>query len=142
MLLTSQLGALLARHGWAAARIMAIGLVTNLVGAAALCAVVVAHLSLAAILAALSVMVAALGLVFPSATTIAMSGYPDRAGAASSLLGLGQFVLGGLVAPPVGLRGEGSAIPMGVVAGSCSLLGGVLFFAVALPAMRGPRPSP
>lgn len=142
ILATSQLGAMLARRGWTAPRVMAIGLCGNLVGAAALCVVVVGHLSLVAILAALFVMVAALGLVFPTATTIAMSDYPDQAGAASSLLGLGQFVLGGVVAPLVGLRGEGSAVPLGVVALSCSLLGALLFFVVALPALRHTDPTP
>lgn len=140
LLFFNQLGAMLARRGWPAVRVMAIGLVTNLVGAGALCVVVVAHLSLAAILMALFVMVAALGLVFPTATTLAMSGHPEQSGAASSLLGLGQYVLGGLVAPLVGLRGDHSAVPMGVVALACSLLGAVVFFAVAQPATRLGRP--
>ncbi|MEP6799656.1 MAG: multidrug effflux MFS transporter [Lapillicoccus sp.] len=141
ILLLSQLGAMLARRGWPALRVMAIGIVINLVGALTLCVVVVAHLSLSAILTALFVMVAALGFVFPTATTLAMSDHPDQAGAASSLLGMGQFVLGGVVAPLVGLRGEESAVPLGVVALACSLLGAVLFFAVARPAMRGHRPE-
>jgi MFS transporter, DHA1 family, multidrug resistance protein len=82
------------------------------------------------------VMVSALGLVFPTSTALALADYPDRAGAASSLLGLGQYILGAIVAPLVGLAGEDSAVPLGIVAVSCSAAASVIFFGVALPALR------
>ena len=84
-------------------------------------------------------MVSALGLVFPTSTALALADHPDRAGSASSLLGLGQYLMGAIVAPLVGLRGEDTAVPLGVVAVSCSVAASVIFFGVALPALRRSR---
>ena len=76
-------------------------------------------LGLAFILVSLFVLVSALGLIIPHSTALAMAHYPDRAGTASALLGVLQFAVGGLVAPLVGVAGEDSAVPLGVVAASC-----------------------
>ena len=90
-------------------------------------------------------MVSALGLVFPTSTALALADHPDRAGSASSLLGLGQYLMGAIVAPLVGLRGEDTAVPLGVVAVSCSvaavghLLRGRAPGAAPLPARRARR---
>jgi DHA1 family bicyclomycin/chloramphenicol resistance-like MFS transporter len=84
-------------------------------------------------------MVSALGLVFPTATALAMADYPDRAGAASSLLGLGQFVFGAVVAPLVGIAGEGTAVPLGVVALTASACASLVFVALVLPSVRVAR---
>jgi len=84
----------------------------------------------------LFVMVSALGLVFPTATAIAMSGYPDQAGTASSLLGLGQFLFGAVVAPLVGIGGEGTAVPLGLVALGVSAGASLVFWLVVRPGLR------
>ena len=99
---------------------LALGLLVNLVGATGLAVTVLSGLGLPFLLGSLFVMVSALGLVFPTSTALALADYPDRAGAASSLLGLGQYVLGAVVAPLVGLAGQGTAVPLGLVAVSCS----------------------
>ena len=81
-------------------------------------------------------MVSAVGLVFPTATALALADYPHQAGTASSLLGLGQYVAGALVAPLVGIAGEQTAVPLGIVVLSCSLGATAVFVAVARPAVR------
>ena len=132
----TQVGGALGRRGWPARRLLPVGLGLNVGGALLLLAAVVLDLPVAVLLVALFVMVASLGLVFPTATTLALAEHPERAGAASSLLGLGQFVLGGLVAPLVGLAGEGTAVPLGVVAASCSLAAVLVYGVVARPRLH------
>ncbi len=82
-------------------------------GALLLLAVVVAA-PLALVVGALLVAIASIGLVFPNATTLAMAGHPEAAGSAGALLGLLQFLSGGLAAPLVGLGGD-VALSMAVV---------------------------
>jgi DHA1 family bicyclomycin/chloramphenicol resistance-like MFS transporter len=59
-------------------------------------------------------MVLAVGISMPVATTRAMSRHPERAGAASALLGVLQMGTGALIIPLVGLFGSTSVIPLGV----------------------------
>lgn len=71
---------------------------------------------------ALFVVVAANGGIFGTASALAMEHVRDVAGSGSALLGFGQFVLGGVVSPLVGLGGERSAVvPALVMAGSSAL---------------------
>ena len=56
-----------------------------------------------------------MGLVFPNASALAIADHPDRAGSASALLGLCQFVFGAVSAPLVGVAGTDTAVPMAVV---------------------------
>ena len=139
IMVLGQVGARLALRS-SPQRVMALGLVLNLLGAAGLATTVLVGLGLWFLLGSLFVMVSALGLIFPTSTALALADHPDRAGAASSLLGLGQYVMGALVAPLVGLAGEGTAVPLGVVAASCSVAASLTFFGVALPALRRTHP--
>jgi len=66
-------------------------------------------------------MVSAIGLIFPTANALAMADYPNLAGTASSLQGLSQFVFGAIAAPLVGIAGEHSALPLGIVSTTASL---------------------
>lgn len=64
----------------------------------------------------LFLMVSAIGLIMPQVTALALSGYaPSVAGAASAMIGTGQFLLGAVFAPLVGLGGKTSGLPMAVV---------------------------
>jgi DHA1 family bicyclomycin/chloramphenicol resistance-like MFS transporter len=137
----SELGARLGRH-WSTVSVLALGLALNLLGAAALAATVLLGLGLPFLLGSLFVMVSALGLVFPTATALAMSGYPQQAGTASSLLGLGQFMFGAVVAPLVGVAGEETAVPLGLVALGASACASLLFLTVVLPVVRQGRAGP
>lgn len=135
IMVLGQVGARLA-HRLSPHRVLGLGLLLNLLGATGLVVTVVTGLGLPFLLVSLFVMVSALGLVFPTSTALALADHPERAGAASSLLGLGQYLLGAVVAPLVGLAGQGTAVPLGVVAVSCSAAGALVFFGVARPALR------
>ncbi|MEU1388881.1 MULTISPECIES: multidrug effflux MFS transporter [unclassified Nonomuraea] len=108
------------------ARLVVVGLVTGLVGAALLLTAALTGLGLAGIVAGLFVIMLGQGLVLPGTGALALAGQPAQiAGSASALLGVLQFALGALAAPLVGLAGEGTAVPMaGVMLGLiiCSTL--------------------
>jgi MFS transporter, DHA1 family, multidrug resistance protein len=53
--------------------------------------------------------------VFPNAAALALADHPDRAGSASALVGLSQYLFGAAAAPLVGVAGTGTAVPMAVV---------------------------
>ncbi|GAA3219156.1 multidrug effflux MFS transporter [Actinocorallia longicatena] len=58
-------------------------------------------------------MVAGQGLIYPMALTLAMSSQPtSRAGSASALFGLVQWVTGGICGPISGAFGPGTALPL------------------------------
>jgi DHA1 family bicyclomycin/chloramphenicol resistance-like MFS transporter len=99
--------------------------------------------NLAGTLVALFLVVSAIGLIMPQVTALALSGYaPSVAGAASAMIGTGQFLFGALAAPLVGLGSKTTGMPMAVViAGLTTLavLTSVVF--VRGPAM-GPAPEP
>jgi MFS transporter, DHA1 family, multidrug resistance protein len=138
IMVMSQVGGRLSRR-WSTVRVLALGLALNLLGAVALAVTVLLGLGLPFLVPSLFVMVSALGLVFPTATALALADYPDRAGAASSLLGLGQFVFGAVAAPLVGIAGEGTAVPLGVVALTASTCASAVFAALVLPSVRVAR---
>jgi DHA1 family bicyclomycin/chloramphenicol resistance-like MFS transporter len=131
----SQLGGRLV-HSWTPARVLGLGLGLNLTGAVLLATTVLLALPLPVLLVSLFVMVSPIGLVFPTATALAMADYPHQAGTASSMLGLGQYVAGALVAPLVGIAGEDSAVPLGLVALACASSATAVYLLVVRPVTR------
>jgi DHA1 family bicyclomycin/chloramphenicol resistance-like MFS transporter len=106
-------------------RLVTAGLVTALIGGAGLVAMVLAGLGLIAILVPLFLIVSSAGIVMPNATALALADQADNAGAASALIGITQFMVGGISAP---LAGFGSgALPMAVVMASLSVLATVTY---------------
>ncbi|HEY2656959.1 MAG TPA: multidrug effflux MFS transporter [Solirubrobacteraceae bacterium] len=67
------------------------------------------------LLVTLFVMMSSAGLVLPNGVAAAMIGQQSALGAASALVGLGQFGSGALVAPLVGIGGAYDALPMGLI---------------------------
>jgi MFS transporter, DHA1 family, multidrug resistance protein len=121
--------------------VLAIGLAVNLLGALCLAATVLLGLGLPFVLGSLFVMVSAIGLVLPTSTALGLSNYPERAGTASAMLGLLQYLVGGLAAPLVGLAGEDTAVPLGLVAGSASLGACLVFALMVVPPILARRRS-
>jgi len=128
-----QLAAALARR-WSATRVLAPGLLLNLLGALALAAAVLTGLGLPFLVASLLVMVSAVGLIFPTSTALSLADYPHQAGTASSLLGLCQYIAGAAAAPLVGIAGAQTAVPLGVVALSASAGASLVFAILVVPA--------
>lgn len=131
----SQVGARLARSR-PATQVLGAGLGMNLLGAVGVLVSVLTGAGLVPLLVALWVMVSAVGLVFPTATTLALADYPHQAGRASSLLGLGQYIAGALAAPLVGVAGEDSALPLGVVVVVASLSATLVFRLLVVATLR------
>ena len=102
-------------------------------GGVAVLVAVVLDLPLPFLLAALFLVVAPIGLIAPSSTSLALADHGERAGSASALLGLLQWVFGGLAAPLVGLAGPQSAVPMGTAIAGFSLAGLTAYLVLARP---------
>ena len=138
LMATGHLGGRLVRR-WSARRLLAAGLALNLAGSLGLAISVLIGLGLPIILITLFVLVSAMGLIIPHSTALAMAHYPDRAGTASALLGLLLFAVGGLAAPLVGLAGEDTAVPLGLVAATASLAACAVFGGLVIPVVRRSR---
>jgi DHA1 family bicyclomycin/chloramphenicol resistance-like MFS transporter len=100
-------------------------------GAGFLLVTALLHLPLVAVIVSLFTMVAGVAVTNPPSTSLALSGYRDIAGTASSLLGLSRFAFGGLAAPLVGLAGERDATALGIVAAISTVAAAIAFAAVA-----------
>jgi len=105
-------------------------------GSVVVLVVTIADAGLAALLIGLFVILSSNGIVFPNGTAAALSEQEGALGSASALLGMGQFGIGALIAPIVGVAGAHNALPMAIVIGVC----GVASLAVNLA--FGPRPGP
>lgn len=84
------------------------GVGMSALGGFAVLVCVLAGVGLVGLLPSLFLVVSAVGLVAPNAAALALADHPRTAGSASALLGLGQYAVGGLVAPLVGLDGQRS----------------------------------
>ena len=99
------------------------------------------------VLPALFLVVSSIGLVAPNSLTMALADYANQAGTASSLVGVLQYIFGGLMAPVVGLGGVGTALPMAVVIAVLPLGGLIIFRTMArsrtpaVPAETAEQPS-
>lgn len=115
----------------AAGRLLLAGVAAQAAAGAGLLGIVLAgDVGLAGVLPCLFVTVAALGLVMPNATALALTDYPHAAGRASALLGTMQFLFGAVTAPLVGVAGKETAVPMALMIGVFGV-GGLAAVAVA-----------
>jgi DHA1 family bicyclomycin/chloramphenicol resistance-like MFS transporter len=128
--------------------LMTAGVATGLAGGLVLLVVVaVGGIGLAGVLPALFLVVASVGLVMPNSTALALADHPRVAGSGSALLGLSQFIIGGAVAPLVGVAGSRTALPMAVIIAGLGIAGIAACLALVVPAhsrrMRAAlRPNP
>ncbi|WP_337103035.1 multidrug effflux MFS transporter [Paenibacillus sp. YIM B09110] len=88
-----------------------------LAGLASVVVLVVAfvHGPLFALVVPLFVFVAAIGITSTAAFPLAMESQSEKAGSAAALLGVIPFLLGAVVTPLVGIAGEDTAVPLGVI---------------------------
>jgi DHA1 family bicyclomycin/chloramphenicol resistance-like MFS transporter len=116
-------------------RLLAAGLIGQAGSSAALLGVILLDVGLGAVLVCLFVAMAAVGLIMPNSTALALAGRGALTGAASALFGMFGFSFGAIVAPVVGVAGT-SAVPMAIVMAALSA-GGLLTFT----RRRAPAPS-
>lgn len=82
---------------------------------------------------------AGLGLVFPATMTIAQSIGAATPGAASALLGAGQFTLGAVLSPLSGLFESGSPVPLALFMLGGMVCAGLVYVLMVRPREAGSR---
>ncbi|MFE1592916.1 multidrug effflux MFS transporter [Nocardia sp. NPDC058705] len=111
IILAGQISARLTRYS--PRTLLATGLGVSLAGGVIAAAAIFAGLGLVTLLIGFFLIVSAIGLSMPNSVSLALStGSAEVAGSASALLGLTHFVIGGLVAPLVGIAGPHDARPL------------------------------
>jgi DHA1 family bicyclomycin/chloramphenicol resistance-like MFS transporter len=118
-------------------RILALGVAQAGTGAAVL---LVGTSSTPLTLAGFFLVVSAVGLVNPAATTLALADHAAVAGSASALLGVSQFLIGAAAAPLVGIAGSRSALPMSLTI--AALVAAAALARRATGPARRPAPQP
>ncbi|MBR2564806.1 MAG: multidrug effflux MFS transporter [Paenibacillus sp.] len=108
-------------------RLLIAGLITAAVGGTSLLISILAGGGLMSVLIPLFLVVSSVGLINTASFALAMANQAKSAGSASALIGVMTFLFGGLVAPLVGLGGEHTAVPMGIVI-ACADLGALLLY--------------
>jgi DHA1 family bicyclomycin/chloramphenicol resistance-like MFS transporter len=89
------------------------------------------HVGISLFVLALILAVSPYGVVTPNSTALAMRRYKMNAGAASALMGVSTFLVGGAVAPLVGIAGDHTMVPLGIVMAICSMAGLLLLITLA-----------
>lgn len=112
---------------WSPTGTLLLGLSLAVAGGAGILATALAELPLWVILASIVVLTSGVAASTPPATATALADYAHMAGTAASLLGLGRYAFGALAAPLVGLAGEDTAVPLGVVTVACAVLAGASY---------------
>jgi DHA1 family bicyclomycin/chloramphenicol resistance-like MFS transporter len=96
-------------------RLLVSGLGMSAVGGVILLVMILTGAGLYGVLIPLFLVVSSVGIVSPTGFSLAMQNQSRSAGTASALLGVLSLLIGGIVAPLVGLGGSQSAVPMGIV---------------------------
>lgn len=122
--------------------VLAAGVAVATAGAIGLLAAGLVPMPLWVVLASLFALAAGVSISSPPATTLALIGYPQIAGTASSLLGMVRFGFGGIAAPLVGVAGASSILPLGVVTVTTTALAAVALVLIGTAQGRAARHSP
>lgn len=127
LILMTQLNPLLVRR-YGPVRVLFAAVVLALVGALVLLSTSITGLGgLVGFMVPLFFIVSAAGLSFPNAPAIALNRHGEIAGTAAALLGSAQFVIGGAIAPLVGLLADGTTVPIAAVLVGTTAAATVLF---------------
>jgi DHA1 family bicyclomycin/chloramphenicol resistance-like MFS transporter len=121
---------------WSEQGTLVAGLVMVAAGSSGVAATAMLGLPLPAIMASLLCLVSGVAVTTPPSTSLALTGYPDLAGTASSFLGVTRFAFGGLAAPLVGLGTSGGGA-LGAVTVAGAALAAVTY-AVTFRSRPGP----
>lgn len=108
-----------------------IGLLMSITSGTFLLAAVLLNGPLITIVIPIFFFVASIGVISTSSFSLAMESQGHIAGSASALLGLLPFVLGSITAPLVGIAGEETAVPMGVIIFTSALIAVLSYYWLA-----------
>ncbi|MDQ0273791.1 multidrug effflux MFS transporter [Cytobacillus purgationiresistens] len=118
-------------------KLLVAGLVIAAAGGVGLLVNILLNTGLFGVLIPLFLIVSCVGIVNTATFSLAMENQGKNAGSASALIGLMTFLLGGLVAPLVGIGGEDSALAMGIVIACAEIAALSIYFIL----VRGARES-
>lgn len=121
---------------WSEQGTLLVGLFMAAAGSSGVAATATLGLPLPAIMASLFCLVSGVAVTTPPSTSLALTGYPDLAGTASSFLGVTRFAFGGLAAPLVGLGTSGTGALAAVTVTGAALA--AVTYAVTFRSRRGP----
>ncbi|NQX69471.1 multidrug effflux MFS transporter [Paenibacillus alba] len=96
-------------------RLLASGLVMAAFGGILLLIATLAGAGLYVILTAFFFIVSSVGPVSVATSSLALQSQGKTAGSAAALLGLLSFIIGGIIAPLVGIGGSQTAVPLGII---------------------------
>ncbi|MEO3946560.1 multidrug effflux MFS transporter [Gorillibacterium sp. CAU 1737] len=108
-------------------KLLGVSLLLIAFGAAGLLTAILMEAPLAFIMIPLFVTIASIGGVNITCNALALENQKQHAGSASAILGLLPYTAGALASPLVGIAGESSALPMGLLVAAAALLA-LLFF--------------
>lgn len=114
----------------AESRLFIIGLIIALISSTAVLIIVLVHGALLAMFISIFLFAFSIGIIGPISFTLAMESQGHIAGSASAILGTLQFALGAVASPLVGMAGENSAMPFGIIIFSTSLLSIMIYIAL------------
>jgi len=130
MLVAGLANALIVRR-FGPVRIARAGLIVFLGTALATAVVVFAGLTPAAIVPLMLIASTSFGMIMGNVTALTITALPGHAGTASALQGALQYLVGGLIAPLVGLLGASSTVPFAIVFALTALLSLTAFLIAA-----------
>ncbi|ASF27758.1 MULTISPECIES: Bcr/CflA family efflux MFS transporter [Bacillus amyloliquefaciens group] len=107
--------------------LLRIGVITAMTATAVLLVMTIIHGPLAALVISIFIYMITIGMTLTSTFTLAMEKQGHRAGSASALLGMLPLLLGSIVSPLVGMN-EATAVPMGLIMFTTSVIGSIAFF--------------
>ncbi|MBD0408722.1 Bcr/CflA family efflux MFS transporter [Bacillus sp. 1021] len=107
--------------------LLRIGVITAMTATAVLLVMTIIHGPLAALVISIFIYMITIGMTLTSTFTLAMEKQGHRAGSASALLGMLPLLLGSIVSPLVGMN-EATAVPMGAIMFTTSVIGSIAFF--------------
>ncbi|WP_188592346.1 multidrug effflux MFS transporter [Paenibacillus silvae] len=122
-------------------RLLIAGLITAAIGGTSLLFSILAGGGLITVLIPLFLVVSSVGLINTASFALAMGNQAKSAGSASALIGVMTFLFGGIVAPLVGLGGEHTAVPMGIVI-ACADLGALGLYFVMIGKSKSEQNTP
>lgn len=103
------------------------GVLLSFIGSVFLLLVIIYKMPLFAMIPALFLVVSSVGMVSTSSFSLGMQRQGNSAGSASAFLGLLPFIGGAIVSPLVGIAGDQTAWPMGIIIVFCSSIALVIF---------------
>lgn len=130
LIAAAQINARLVRRFSPAEILTVVLIVTALASLVLLAAAATGIAGFPGILVPLFLFVAGLGFVSPNAAALAMGRQARNAGSASALLGVTQFLLGGIAGGLVSALYDGTAMPMAAVIALCGLGAGTIHMAL------------